>query len=373
MHDGFAPMRDGEADPLRERAARLRAEREAGSHGPALGEALPSFPRIRGGDGDGAVGAGCCCLVFVLIIFNLFFSSLDPNEFGLLRNGLTGAVYQQVDRGGLHYTGCFSGYIRFPATQVTLQFSARSPDRPRIQARTGEDHNSHTGMLDQQGGGQPIQISCSFQFQIHPDSLRQIYLSFGSYAAAKARWLLLSGNMVSNVAQQFTPQEFWTDRPRIAAAMLGALNDTLATNGHVDATKFQILKIDFVPRFEDSITGVQVAEQQRVVNEYLQQVQEVVQTISVLDAENQAVIANISANADAYSRTIMANARRDAFNLKQNMKATKYAELQTHLNFESRHMAEYFKIKSLQSQGSRGKLVVGMAQVGSNTRSRSEL
>lgn len=53
------------------------------------------------------------------------------------------------------------------------------------------------------------------------------------------------------------------------------------------------------------------------------QVQRVVQHISVLQSENQAHIANISAGAEAKSKEIKAAARRDAFNLKQGMKAKK--------------------------------------------------
>jgi len=49
----------------------------------------------------------------------------------------------------------------------------------------------------------------------------------------------------------------------------------------------------------------------------------VVQHISVLQSENQATIANISAGAEAKSKEIKAAARRDAFNLKQSMKAQK--------------------------------------------------
>lgn len=305
--------------------------------------------------------------MFVFVLFSILVSGLGPNEYGLLKNSFSGTVYDQVDRGGLHYTGLTSGYLRFPAAQTTLEFSRRSGDRPMIQARTGEDKTQATNnnMLDQQSGGQPIQIACSFQFRIDRAKLKDIYLSFGSYEAAKQRWLLLSGNMVSNVAQQFTPQDFWTDRKRISDAMLSGVNATLWRDGHVLITNFQIMRVDFAQRFEDSITAVQVAEQQRVVNEYLQQVQEVVQTISVLEAQNNAIIANISANANAFSREIQANARRDAFNLKQSKKAQKYSELKDALGFDEENMKEYFKIKALQAQGAKGKLVVGVGSPGS--------
>jgi len=313
----------------------------------------------------------CCggCFVFLLVFWNIFFSSLDPNQYGLLKSTISGTVSEQTQRGGIKMTGPFRSFLRFPATQTTFEFSSRSPDRPPIQARTGEDsmQSTNNAVMDQQSGGQPIQISCAFQYVIVPSYLRQIYLSFGSYAAAKQRWLLLSGNMVSNVAQQFTPQDFWTDRKRISDTMRDAINNTLWENGYVMVTKFQIMKVDFADQFEDSITAVQVAEQQRVVNEYLQQVQAVVQTIEVLGAENNATIANISAGAAAYSKEITAAARRDAFNLKQSMKATKYAELKTALSLSENNMREYFKIKALQAQGTRGKLVVGLASVGSTS------
>merc|ERR1712071_681796 len=103
---------------------------------------------------------------------------------------------------------------------------------------------------------------------------------------AQQRWQLLSNNNVSNVAQQFTPQDFWTKRQEIAAAMLTAVNDTLWEHGHVMALKFQIMKVDFAPKYEDSITAVQVAQQMKVIKEYTKNVTQVVQDIAVLKSAN---------------------------------------------------------------------------------------
>lgn len=142
------------------------------------------------------------------------------------------------------------------------------------------------------------------------------------------------------------------------------------------------------------------------------------QHISVLQSENQAHIANISAGAEAKSKEIKAAARRDAFNLKQGMKAKKllgglkqrvlflflcgwgvslkdhnvwkinyavfslakywseitnllklieycrcrssarvrYAELRSALELSPTQMSEYFKVKSVQGQSSQGKV-----------------
>jgi hypothetical protein len=242
-----------------------------------------------------------------------------------------------------------------------LRFDQQTVGSPPVQTRTGADPD------DPDSGGQPIQISCAFQYKIVPETLHQVYLDFGTFERAKLRWQLLSNNMVSNVAQQFTPQDFWVNRQNISAEMLRKINNTLWKHGYVLAVKFQIMKVDFADKFEDSITAVQVAEQTKVINLYEQQVQKVVQSINVKKAENQATIANISAGAEATAKTHVAKARRDAFNRKQEMKARKY-KLQDELGLDGTHMAEYFKIKSLQAQSAKGKLVVGLPSVGETGR-----
>jgi len=302
------------------------------------------------------------------VLFSTCTSSLSPNEFGLMRNYMSGSIGYQVQRGGFHITGPIRGYLPFPAAQVTMEFSAayvtQAADRLPIKTRTGADPK------DPDSGGQPLAISCAIQFQIVPAKLRDVYLAFGSYESAHQRFLLLSGNMVSNTAQEYTPQDFWTRRDVIADRMLSKINETLWYNGMVVATRFEMTKVEFAQSFEDSITSVQVAEQKRVVNEYEQQVQRVVQTISVLKSQNEAAIANISAAADATSKQIRAHANRDAFNLKQGMKATKYAQLKKALGFDQSQLAEYFKIKSIQGQGERGKVIIGLPGVGDLSGSR---
>jgi len=312
------------------------------------------FPRLRGGDDfDGPLAMVGFLLGFLFILFSTCVSTLDPNEYGLIRNFITGGIGFEVVRGGFHLTGPFKGYVIFPAAQLNLEFSRGSLERPPIVTRTGADPN------DPDSGGQPIQISCAIQIKFLAETLHDVYLSFGSYQAARQRYLLLAGNVVSNTAQDFVPADFWSRRDAIAAKMLHKINHTLWEQGSVIAVRFEVMKVDFATKFEDSITQIQVAEQSKVVNEYEQQVQRVVQAIEVMKSENMAAIANISAGADATAKEIRAGAKRDAFNLKQAMKAKKYGELQKRLEFNADELQEFFKVHILQSQGT-GKVVVGM-------------
>lgn len=315
------------------------------------------LPRLRGGAGDlpGACGA---VLFFVVFFFSFCVQSLQPNELGLRRNFLTGHIDSEVIRGGIHLTGPLASFVRFPAAQVTMLFAEISyADRLAVQTRTGADPD------DPDSGGQPISISCAVQFQIVADKVHDVYLNFGSYEGARQRYLLLSGNMVSNTAQEFLPNDFWQRRHVIAERMLQKVNDTVWRQGSAIAVGFEILKVDFAKRYEDSITAIQVAEQQKVVNEYRKEVQRVVQSISVLKSETMAAIANVSAGAEADAKELCAHAKRDAFNLKQGMKAVKYAQLRKDLDFDQGQMQEYFKIKSIADQASTGRVVVGMGSV----------
>eukprot|EP00439_Symbiodinium_sp_Y106_P031877 s1680_g3.t2 len=272
-------------------------------------------------------------LFFFITFVGSSVAALEPNQFGLTKNVVSGSIAPYVLRGGLHILGPLRSFIVFPAAQGTLEFSMVSPDRQPVKTRTGADPQ------DPDSGGQPISISCAVQVQFVEETLQQVYLSFGSFEAARQRQLLLAGNVVSNTAQEYTPTDFWTKRDDIAARMLEKINGTLWRQAYVKAMQFEIMKVDFAKQFEDSITAVQVAEQAKVVNEYEQQVQRVVQHISVMKSENEAAIANISAGAEAKSKEIRAAARRDAFNLKQGMKAQKYSELQKKLELNGARAA----------------------------------
>mmetsp|Transcript_23372 Transcript_23372/g.51340 ORF Transcript_23372/g.51340 Transcript_23372/m.51340 type:complete len:359 (+) Transcript_23372:88-1164(+) len=325
------------------------------------------FP-LSGGEEDPIRGVVIAIVVLYLVIGS-FIGRLDPNEYGLVRNSLAGTVSQQVYRGGLHMMNPFSGFIAFPATQSTILFGTSiGADRAPVTTRTGADPN------DPDSGGQPIQISCAIQVEFVDYKLREVYYSFGSYEAAKQRVILLAGNVVGNTAQEFVPQDFWNRRDYIAEQMLRHINNTLWDNTYIKAMRFEMMRVDFAEKFEDSITAIQVAEQAKVVNEYEQQVQQVVQSIEVMRSKINANIANISAGAEAKAKELRAGAKRDAFALTQGMKAKKYAELKKRLGFNSAQLQEFFKAQLLQHQGKGSKVVIGMSGIGeATTKTKDEL
>lgn len=315
------------------------------------------LPRLRGGNGEVAIfGIGCvgCCAVVIATIIGMCVQSVSPLEWGLLRNWATGKIEPIPYTGRLKIVSPMQQFVTFPKTRVTLEFSkGYEADQPAVTTRTGADPK------DPDSGGQPIGISCAVQFQLIEKELTHIYLNFNSYKMAKVQYVRRAFNMVSVTAQEFTPQDFWTERSKISERMLAQIASTLEPLG-ARAISFEIISLDFAASFENSITGIQVAQQQKVVNEYAQQVQQVQQQINVLNSHNQAYIASIQAGADKTSKEKVGNATKSAFIMKQQAKAEMYFKLQKALEFTPAQMAEYIKIRSMMAQSSTGKVVVNI-------------
>eukprot|EP00397_Hematodinium_sp_SG-2012_P034882 GEMP01037455.1.p1 GENE.GEMP01037455.1~~GEMP01037455.1.p1 ORF type:complete len:337 (+),score=66.76 GEMP01037455.1:276-1286(+) len=299
-------------------------------------------------DVDGSVKCVGGCAMFGFMMCSLMIGVVEVNHIAIWTNKVTGTVYPEPVYGaGLYFSGPFYSFISFPSTLMTVDF-ANTPnaDRPPVSTRTGADPS------DPDSGGQPISISTSFQYRFNPERIGACYLDFGSRQSAHSRFLQLAFNKISTLAQEFNPTDFWVKRDIIARHLHVGVNKTLWEGADQGATVdfFQILRVDFATRYEDTITQIQVAEQQKVVNEYKQQVEEVIQQIANMNASNEAQMTNVTANGNAVAALIVATANKDGFHLKQTAKAQAYQEFKTTLHFSENQMVRYFQIKSLQQQ-----------------------
>lgn len=204
----------------------------------------------------------------VLVMLASVLASVGPLQAGLLSNDWTAYVSTEDSYGpGLHFVGLGKSFITFPTNQVELcstlsnvvpspipvvgvfwlskpslfvpralsQVTVMFTDQPAkgahadsgpISTRTGDDH----GELD--SGGQSITLCLSLQYRLPtgPD-LGKIYAAFGP--GYHDRFLLITRNTISNVAQEFGPTDFWQRRTAVADAMLEAVQAALAVQGKV--------------------------------------------------------------------------------------------------------------------------------------------
>ena len=143
--------------------------------------------------------------VFILL-FAASWDALDPTEYGLVQNGFTGYVDMRpgmVYEGGRYLVWLRHYFLTFPRNLRNLEFDYDGR-RPPIPARTGPDPD------DKESGGQPVTFSVSFQYKLQKHTVPQVYQTYG--LAWEASYMRFAQQAITNVAQQFTPKQFWNDR-----------------------------------------------------------------------------------------------------------------------------------------------------------------
>jgi len=298
-------------------------------------------------------GYFCGAILFVtgVLLFSLSWATIEPTEYGLVHNSLTGYVTtDQTWTSGRYLIGPTKEFIKFPATQVMLEFSDRS-ETPPVEARTGSDIN------DPDSGGQPVRLSLSILYQLKPDDLGRIYTDFSTQY--ESRYVQFVRQAVSDVSQRFSPQTFWQDRGELTREMLKAIHDLVSKEGGADVLSLQLISADFSRKFEDSLVSIQLATQARTTQEYQKQVVKAKKDIDILRSQIQSEITVVSANAAAARTLVLNNASAAGFHLTQNSKAANYRLMQEELGLTNEQLMDYLRVKSVRTHNSQ-KLVVGL-------------
>jgi regulator of protease activity HflC (stomatin/prohibitin superfamily) len=308
---------------------------------------------------ENRAGILCCVVILGIISIILLAFSFDvvkPTEWGIIQNGWTGTVYtNQVWPPGRHFVWLKNFFITFPAYRVNIEFStAANANAPPVPGRTGRDAN------DPDSGGQPVTLSFAFQYKFLKDDVGKVYKEFGEQY--EARYLLFARMAVSDVAQKYTPEKFWTSRDEVAKEMMDTMKKLLRKNGHCEVTGFQLLQVDFPTKYEDMITDIQLQVQYKLTSEYQQKVTNVLKNIDVMRAKTNAEITEIMATANAKAAVLVNNATAEGAKMQQDAKAKAYKKLQTDLELTNEEMLEYVKIRALTSRNSDANTVVGTAQ-----------
>jgi len=303
---------------------------------------------------------GLCCGVTVgvvaIVLFALGWDTVEPTQYGIVKNGLTTSVdLSNVYTGGRYCIWIPHAFITFPRHLVNLEFSTYG-DRAPIPARTGPE----TG--DEESGGQPVELSVSFQYKLSRNRIASVYRHFAT--AYEVSFLRFAQQAITNEAQNWTPRQFWQSRRLIEIALEKAVNGSLWAHANTSISHLQLLKVDFSDEYERTITQIQLQEQLKVTKTYNYSVNQVLKEVDVLSSLTQAKIRLINAEA-ARTASVMVNvASAQALRMEQDAKAHWYQELKKQLNWTSADFLKYVKIKSLAAQQA-DHMVVGVKSVGS--------
>jgi len=303
---------------------------------------------------------GCCCCTLLLVFIIIMASSWDviaPTQTGLLKNTFTGVIDMTTPyEAGRYFVGPTMRFIHFPANLITLSFGNNSRDEQGpILARTGADAQAG-------GGGQPVSLSISFQYQIPAASIAWIYNTFTMNWDDKL--MRFAQQAVTNVAQEFTPRAFWTERAAVERAMLLAVKNSLWENGKVEVTELQLRAVGFQTSYENTIIGIQLQEQLRVTKSYQLEVTRVVKEVDLMQSETDASVTEINAEAARDKAVIEGQANANALRRETQARSNMYARLRAHLSWSTTDFLQYIKMKALNAQPNNN-VVVGVDPLGS--------
>lgn len=303
----------------------------------------------------------CCaiCAVVTLVTIVLLALSLavvEPTLYGLKQNTWSGTVYiDQPYSNGRYLIGPNMRFIKFPAYDVQLEFSdTGTANAGPISCRTGRDKD------DPDSGGQPVKLSVAFTYRLNMTDLGKIYTHFST--DYNARYLQFAQQAVSDITQKYHPAQFWLERSHITQDMKKGVNAVLSSQGFARIINFQILKMEFLDAYEDTIVGIQLAVQMRTTSEYNQQVTKVLKDIDILEAQTQAKIMEVQAQADAIAAVTINQAQAHGFNVTQNVKAEMYPKFAEALGIGSESadlMLKYIRVRNIR-QHQNDHLTVGM-------------
>ena len=228
----------------------------------------------------------------------------------------------------------------------------------------------------------------------------QVYQTFG--LVWEDSYMRFAQQAITNVAQSFTPKQFWNDRrklppqglplplapalafalpPRpltppvsaarslrgradaIEQAMLARVNQTISDNGYACVRNLQLLSVQFKQNYEDTITNIQLQEQLKVTKTYALEVTRVLKEVDILQSQTAADVAVIGASARREASVIVNQAEAEALRLEQSTKAHWYSSLKQRLSWSNADFLQYVKIKSLSSQPSNS-MTVGVSAMG---------
>lgn len=314
--------------------------------------------------GDDGMKSKCCACMGVvialisIIMFACSWATLQPTQLGLLSNGITGTVdTSRTYTAGRYFVWLRHSFIVFPGNQVTMQLSSNSSaDAPPVAARTGRDHSQ------KDSGGQPVNISLSFQYQFAPESIPFLYQAFGS--SYKQRFISYTRQAVTNAAQGFTPHDFWTERPRVVEAMRQKLNESLYQNARATVLAVQLLRVQFAAKYEQSIINTALQVQLTSTTTYHQKVVDELKGLDVLRAVNSANVTEIAAAAAATATLINNKATASGFKTVQKQKAESYRLLRDSLGMTNEQLVAFLKLQALKahtaSASGAASVVVGM-------------
>eukprot|EP00948_MAST-09A_sp_MAST-9A-sp1_P000167 g167.t1 len=237
---------------------------------------------------------------------------------GLYYNGILQTVSDETFHTGLHFVGFGGGFVKYPTTVQSMEFSTSEHDI--LHCRTND--------------GLPLILGITFQYQLSgsPGDLIKLYRKFPVKGQYYGIFFNTASHLIAEAATNYSAYSFFNDKQLIQESMRRALDDFFKREyAETRILALQINLRELPDSFNNAITQTLLMTQEIQKTENLQQTIEVqLQTqINVAERKANATIATATGAASQILQTAYAQANNTIVNIGR--EASAYANIASEL------------------------------------------
>lgn len=237
---------------------------------------------------------------FVLALFIAIggIKSVEITEYGLSSNMITRKVEKSPYLSGRYWIGPWCYFIKFPSVVKTIQFSDS-----RLQDDLGIDEQGDPMLRSRTADGLDVTIELSFQYQLHMEKVYDLYTTMGAGRDFHDLFVRVAIDRLTEIATEYTANEFFVDRTRIGKSMEKLLKDDFEARLYATIFSFQLRSVGLPDEFEKAIQQTEVKKQDTHVAEAEQLSNKVALETELMKAQRRTKVkAN---NAEGFAESVM--------------------------------------------------------------------
>lgn len=237
---------------------------------------------------------------FILALFIAIggIKSVEITEYGLASNMVTRKVQKEPYLSGRYWIGPWCYFIKFPSVVKTIQFSDS-----RLQDDLGIDEQGDPMLRSRTADGLDVTIELSFQYQLHMEKVYDLYTTMGAGRDFHDLFVRVAIDRLTEIATEYTANEFFVDRTRIGKAMEKLLKEDFESRLYATIFSFQLRSVGLPDEFEKAIQMTEVKKQDVHVAEAEQTSNKVALETELMKAQRRTKVkAN---NAEGYAESVM--------------------------------------------------------------------
>merc|ERR1719316_452072 len=237
---------------------------------------------------------------FLFALFIIFggIQSVEITEYGLKSNMITRKVDKEPYMSGRYWIGPWCHFIKFPAVVKTIQFSDS-----RLQSDLGFDEQGDPMLRSRTADGLDVTIELSFQYQLFQDKVYDLYTTMGAGKDFHDLFVRVSIDRLTEIATEYTANEFFVDRTKIGKAMEKLLKEDFEQRLYATIFSFQLRAVGLPNEFEEAIQKTEVKKQDVHVAEAEQQAIKVALETELMKAQRRT---KVKANkAEGFAQSVM--------------------------------------------------------------------